>query len=103
MKKFAFQLEERAALLGVWIDEDLPAAAIDDQRVARLHLAQNSTDARNSGNAAAASDNRGVARLAAGLGDNAAHLDAPQGDDLRREQLVGHNDDRPLQHVAIRR
>ena len=29
MKEFALQFEERAALLGVRIDEDLPAATID--------------------------------------------------------------------------
>ena len=91
-----------APLFGVGIDEHVPAAAIDDERVARLHLPQNAPHARDRGNAATAGDDGGVAGLAAGLRDDAADLDIAQRDDLRREQLVGDHDHRSLEHVRLR-
>ena len=79
----------------------MPAAAIDHQRVARLHVPQNAAHAGNGRNAAAAGDDRGVAGLAAGLRDDAADIEIAQGDGLRGQQLVGDDDHRPLQDVAV--
>ena len=93
-EELALQLEIGAALLGVGIDQHVPAAAVDDDRVAGLHLPQDAAHARDGRDAAAAGDDGGVAGLAAGLRDDAADVDVAQGDGLRGEQFVGHDDHR---------
>ena len=99
-EELAFQLEIGAPLLGIGIDQHVSAAAIDDKRVAGLHMAQNAPHARDGGNAAAAGDDRGVAGLAAGLGHDAADIDVAERDDLRRQQLIGHDDHRAAEQLS---
>src|SRR5688572_16641575 len=49
VEKLAFELQVGAALLGVWVDEQVATAAIDHERVAGLDVAQNAANAGNGG------------------------------------------------------
>src|SRR6185295_16826235 len=88
-----------APLLGVGVDQDVAAAGIDDDGVARLYMAEDTPHARDGRDAATAGDDGGVAGLAARLGDDAADFQPAEGDDLGGEQLVGHDDDRATEDV----
>ena len=72
----------------------MPFAAIDDDHVAVLHVLEQPAHAGDGRNAAAAGENRRVAGLAAGLRHDASHLAIAQKNHLRRQQFVGHQDQR---------
>lgn len=92
--ELAFQLPEGRQRLRIRVDGDVSGATIHDDQVAVSDRPQDPPHARYGGNASAAGDDRGMARLAARLGDDPRDLDIPQCDDLRREQFVGDDDQR---------
>ena len=103
MKELAFELPEG----GVWrlsgrrIDDDVAFAAIDDDRIPRFDILQYARHAAYGRDAAAAGDNRRVARLAPRLRDDGADVDVSQRNGLRRQQFVGNHDQRTGEHLRI--
>ena len=96
-----FQIEELALQLAIGafdfrsgIDDHVAFAAVDDDRVARFDVLQHAAHARNGGNAAAAGQDGGMAGLAAGLRDDPDDFAVAQHHHMRRQQFVGHEDQR---------
>src|SRR5690606_801911 len=68
--ELALELPIRRQHFGIRIDDNVAFAPVDDNTVTRFGLAQDSRDAADGGNPAAAGNDGCVARLAAGLGND---------------------------------
>ena len=84
IEKFAFELQVGCPGFVVGVDHHTAFFAVDDNRVAGLHLPQDVPHARHGGNPAAPRDNRGVTGLAAPLGDNSRDFHGSKVDHLGR-------------------
>ena len=100
-EELALEFEVSTFLFGIGIHQHMAATSINHDGIAGLHLAEDVAHAADGGNAFAASDNRRVAGLAAGLRDDAFDLQSFERDDLRGEEFVGDEDHGMVEDLGI--
>ena len=90
----ALQLAIGRLHLRTGIEINVSLAAIDGDQVAGVHLAQQAAQSGDGGNAEGAGEDGGVAGGAARFGDDAGDQMAVERQRLRRQNLLGDEDDR---------
>ncbi len=89
----ALQLAVGRLHLGARPQIDVSLAAVQGDQVAGLHFTQDAAQARDRGDAERPRQDGGVAGGAAGLGDDAGHLQPVERQRLRRQDFRGDDDD----------
>ena len=102
VEEFAFEFQVGRSSFVVGVDHHAAFFAVDDNRVACLHVSQDVPNARDGGNPAAPRHNRGVTGLAAPLGDNPRDFHRPEADHLGRQEFIRDNDQRTLDALQHR-